>query len=61
MSALKSFIVKWEMDVGADTPREAVERALMLLRSDAPDQKVFKVVLSGGHGTVVNLAKPADA
>lgn len=54
---MKTFLVKWELDIAADTPREAVKAALSHLRSESSDHKLFKVVVSGGHGAVVNLAK----
>lgn len=53
---MQTFLVKWELDITADSPREAVEQAVALLQSDEKTGKVFKVVLSRGHGAAINLS-----
>lgn len=56
---MKMYLVKWEIDVPAESPREAAEHALALLTSSDPKYKIFKVAVSGGHGVTINLAKLA--
>lgn len=52
---MRTYLVKWELDISAESPREAVEQAVALLRSDEKTGKVFKVVISRGHGAAINL------
>lgn len=53
---MQNYLVKWEMDVSAETPREAAERALAILRSAEPSSKSFKIIVSGGHSVTVDLS-----
>ena len=54
---MTSYLVKWEANVSAETPRAAAKMALALLRSGAPADRIFKVVLSGGQSVTINLDK----
>lgn len=57
---MKMYLVKWEIDIPAESAREAAEQALALLAGGDPKFRMFKVTVSGGHSVAVNLAKPAD-
>lgn len=57
---MQSYLVKWEMDIAAESPREAAEKALALLRSAESSSKSFKIIVSGGHSVTVDLAAGKD-
>ncbi len=55
---MTSFLVKWESNVHADTPREAAEKGLALLRAGGRNHKIFKVIVSGGQSMTIDVDKP---
>lgn len=52
---MQTYLVKWELDIQADSPHDAVEQAVAMMQSDEKTGKIFKVVISRGHGTAINL------
>lgn len=52
---MHSYLVKWELDIPADSPREAVEQAMAMLLSDSVKRKLFKVVVNTGHRVTIDL------
>ena len=47
--------VQWEIDIDADSPREAAEKALAIQRNPESIATVFTVVGDDGHEIVVDL------
>ena len=55
---MTSYLVKWESNIQADSPREAAEKGLLLLRAGVKEHQLFKVIVSGGQSVIINLDKP---
>lgn len=55
---MTSYLVTWESNIRADTPREAAEKGLALLRTGGQKHQIFKVIVSGGHSMAIDLDKP---
>jgi hypothetical protein len=52
---MNTYQVAWEMDVEAETPREAAEKARELLRDPDSEVHAYDVSLDDEHGWVVDL------
>ena len=50
-----SYLVTWEIDIHADSPREAAEKAWGHMRHPDSTANVFTVVDKGGDSTLVDL------
>ncbi len=55
---MTSYLVKWESNIHANSPREAAEKGLLLLRTGVREHQLFKVIVSGGQSVTINLEKP---
>lgn len=51
------YLVIWEMDIYADSPREAAERAWGHMRAPDSIANVFNVLDKSGAGTIVDLSE----
>jgi hypothetical protein len=51
---MKTYRVVWEIDIDADTPREAAEKALAIQRDPGSDATYFDVKDADGNVTEVN-------
>ncbi len=49
------YLVIWEMDIYADSPREAAEKAWDHMRAPDSTANVFKVIDTYGVGTIIDL------
>ena len=49
------YLVTWEMDIYADSPREAAEKAWDHMRAPDSIANVFEVIDANGVGTIVDL------
>ena len=49
------YLVIWEMDIYADSPREAVEKAWGHMRAPDSIANVFNVLDRSGVGTIIDL------
>ena len=58
---MTSYLVKWEANVHADTPREAAEKGLALLRAGGRNHQIFTVIVSGGQSSDLAVAARAFA
>lgn len=59
--ATKGWLVQYEIDVDADTPREAAEAAEWLMRAPDAMRPVLDVTEHDGSDTIrVDLADPDD-
>ena len=54
---MTSYLVKWESNVHADTPREAAEKGLALLRAGGRNHQIFRVIVSGGQSVAIDVHK----
>lgn len=61
---MTTFKVRWEIDIEAETPREAAHTALQIQRNPDSIATVFEVLeplpLYNEHGTMVDLSEPGD-
>lgn len=57
---MKSWRVTWEIDIEADTPREAAEQAQAIQRDVMSIATVFRVVPGDDVETVVDLDEPEE-
>ena len=55
---MANFHVTWEIDIQADTPRQAAQKALKLMRDPGASVTVFGVRGEGGEQSRIDL--PAD-
>ena len=55
---MTSYLVKWESNINADTPRKAAEKGMAMLRAGGQKHKIFKVIVSGGQSVAIDLDKP---
>ena len=51
----QSYLVIWEMDIYADSPREAAEKAWGHMRAPDSIANVFEVIDANGVGTIIDL------
>ena len=51
----QNYLVTWEMDIYADSPREAAEKAWGHMRAQGSTANVFNVIDKNGANTVVDL------
>ena len=51
------YLVTWEMDIYAETPREAAEKAWGHMRAPFSTANVFLVLDKSGAGTIVDLSE----
>lgn len=49
------YLVTWETDIYAETPREAAEKAWGHMRAQDSTANVFNVIDKNGAGTIVDL------
>ena len=49
------YLVTWEMDIYADSPREAAEKAWGHMRAPNSTANVFTVFNKDGVGTIIDL------
>ena len=49
------YLVTWEMDIYAETPREAAEKAWGHMRAPDSTANVFEVIDANGVGTIIDL------
>ena len=49
------YLVIWEMDLYADSPREAAEQAWDHMRAPGSIANVFEVIDANGVGTIIDL------
>ena len=49
------YLVTWEMDIYADSPREAAEKAWGHMRAPDSSANVFNVLDKDGVGTIIDL------
>lgn len=54
------YLVIWEMDIYADSPREAAEKAWGHMRAPFSTANVFNVIDKDGVGTIVDLDEQAS-
>ena len=55
MKTAHRYLVTWEMDIYAETPREAAEKAWGHMRAQDSTANVFAVVNKDGDTTIVDL------
>ena len=55
---MTSYLVKWESNIHADTPREAAEKGMDMLRAGSQKHHIFKVIVSSGQSVAIDLDKP---
>ena len=53
------YLVIWEMDIYAETPREAAEKAWGHMRATDSIANVFEVIDTYGVGTIIDLEEDA--
>ena len=53
----QSYLVIWEMDIYADSPREAAEKAWGHMRAPDSIANVFNVIDKNGVGTIIDLSE----
>ena len=58
---MTSFLVKWEIDVEAETPQEAAQKALEIQRDLGSFATVFEVAHPSGWGCVIDLSEETVA
>ena len=51
------YLVIWEMDIYAETPREAAEKAWGHMQAPNSTANVFNVLDKSGAGTIVDLSE----
>ena len=51
------YLVTWEMDIYAETPREAAEKAWDHMRALDSSANVFEVIDANGVGTIIDLSE----
>lgn len=51
----QNYLVTWEMDICAETPREAAEKAWGHMRAQGSTANVFEVIDANGAGTIIDL------
>ncbi len=54
------YLVIWEIDIYADSPREAAEKAWDHMRAPFSTANVFTVLDKSGVGTIVDLEEQAS-
>ena len=61
---MPEYIVRWEIDIDADSPREAAEKALEVVRDPASIATFFQVLdrdsLEEAEWESVDLAEPEE-
>ena len=56
---MQYYLVIWEMDIYADSPREAAEKAWGHMRAPDSIANVFNVIDANGVGTLIDLEERA--
>lgn len=51
------YLVTWEIDIYADSPREAAEKAWGHMRAPDSIANVFEVIDANGVGTIIDLSE----
>ena len=51
------YLVTWEMDIYADSPWEAAEKAWDHMRALDSSANVFEVIDANGVGTIIDLSE----
>ena len=51
------YLVTWEMDIYADSQREAAEKAWDHMRHPFSTANVFEVIDANGVGTIIDLSE----
>ena len=51
------YLVTWEMDIYADSPWEAAEKAWDHMRAPDSSANVFEVIDANGVGTIIDLSE----
>ena len=51
------YLVTWEMDIYADSPWEAAEKAWGHMRALDSSANVFEVIDANGVGTIIDLSE----
>ena len=54
------YLVTWEMDIHAETPREAAEKAWNHMRAPDSIANVFEVIDANGVGTIIDLSEEQE-
>ena len=54
------YLVTWEMDIYAETPREAAEKAWGHMRHPDSTTNVFNVIDKGGDKIIVDLMEDEE-
>ena len=49
------YLVMWEIDIYAETPREAAEKAWGHMQAPNSTANVFEVIDANGVGTIIDL------
>ena len=57
MKTAQRYLVTWEMDIYADSPREAAEKAWDHMRAPDSSANVFEVIDANGVGTIIDLSE----
>ena len=54
------YLVTWEIDIYADSPREAAEKAWDHMRAPDSIANVFNVLDKNGVGTIIDLSEEQE-
>ena len=54
------FLVKWEIEIEAETPQEAAQKALEIQRDPESIANVFQVTHPSGWGCTIDLDKEVE-
>lgn len=57
---MKPYLVKWEIDIDADSPREAAEKAFEIQQRPGSTANAFVVYDKEGRRTLVDLEEEED-
>ena len=57
MKTAQRYLVTWEMDIYADSPWEAAEKAWDHMRAPDSSANVFEVIDANGVGTIIDLSE----
>jgi len=57
---MPAYRITWEIDIDADSPREAAEQALIIHRNPESIATVFDVTDEGGHTERIDLDEAED-
>ena len=57
MKTAQHYLVTWEIDIYADSPWEAAEKAWDHMRALDSSANVFEVIDANGVGTIIDLSE----